>query len=117
MKEKRKDPAMRNVSQTIDGLLKTAPSDEAFEAIAAAVEHAPQTETTSQKIREIPDTMWERIAAVREIARTDPFYSLRSRLLMIGDAFRFTESELVERGIISALPKPDPSANKGGRRQ
>jgi len=66
--------------------------------------------------REIPDRMWDAIAQVREIARTDPHYNARSRLLLVGTENGFSEEELIDRGIIAPSPKPNPSALKGARR-
>lgn len=74
-----------------------------------------ENKTAPQALREIPDKMWDAIAHIREIARTDPHYNARSRLLLIGTENGFGEDELIERGIIPPRPKPNPSALKGAR--
>jgi hypothetical protein len=78
---------------------------------------AHQQGTPSPMPREIPDTMWDRIAEVRGLAATDDSYNVREALLSIGQRFDFTESEMIVRGLIAAPRRPDPNALKGGRRQ
>jgi hypothetical protein len=55
--------------------------------------------------RVIPPEMWKKIRLVEKYALTDPFYSVRSTILRIGESYGVSEQNLIEHGVIAARPQ------------
>jgi hypothetical protein len=69
-------------------------------------------------IREVPEQMWDRIAVMRHECQNLTEPELREKTAAIGKTFGFSEAEMVQRHIITAVEKftPKPGALKGARR-